>query len=718
VDITITSDPIGSGFVSVDGNAITTPQTYCWTPGSTHTLSANLIVQTQPALRFIFSKWSDGGTQTHTITTPSSPTTYTANYYSQVYLLVRANSSSGGTVSGSGWYSYGASATISASANTCYLFSDWTANWGGGYSGNNNPASVNIDIKAFDFAKYGNTPTQTANFGYNNGASCGTQHCSNLATHTAGDDCTDDTCEYEHYGQCSSGSCTYLSKYCDDYDDDYLERVFCRNGDIYNEYKDYECIPIFGNRCAWTGDYIYNLKEDCSDTCSDSDGGKNYKTAGTVTDKNLCSSGQTFCPADIVKTDECVSSTKLREYYCLGNDYTYEDYECTNLGADYTCSGGRCVPQDQCNSDADCDDSNPCTTDKCNNPTASDSTCSYANVTSGTSCGTCKECDGSGNCINRPDGYNDCGSGCQRCVSGSCKDYNLACLGTISSCYCSADSCITCQGSGCCDATCSAYTCGLTPNNANCPSGQTCQADCSCSGVAGCSGNIDLTLSSTRVPPSAPVTPSASGLSNCNGKTVTFREGSCSGTIKSSCSVSGNGCTGNAFNAPPNDGLYTYYACIDKNNDNDFSDPGEQDRENLQVDSSLLADFNAWLGIDSLSATLGQTFPVSIYIKNTGSVTDSYSLSVSSSSNVQTKLWDSKISDVLPGRTVSTKVDIEPLISQPETVTITVTSDSGKSKDLKIEIKVGSSNMSDIDAFSIILMIIICCLILFEKTQF
>ena len=314
------------------------------------------------------------------------------------------------------------------------------------------------------------------------GTSCGTQHCSDSSSHTTGDETAGITANYKHYAVCSSGNCVWSSENCDNYDDDYLVGVVCRQGDIYNQYKDYECVPIFGNTCAWTGDYVYTLKEDCVDTCSDSDG-KTYTTAGTVTDKNLCSSGQTSCPADIVKTDECLSSTKLREYYCSGNNYAYEDYECTNLGSGYTCSNGRCVPPDQCNSNADCNDNNPCTTDTCNNPAAPDSTCSYTNVVAGTSCGVCKACDGSGNCVNRPNGYNDCGTGCQRCVSGSCQDYNPACSGTTASCYCSADSCIACSSSGCCDATCSAYTCGLSPNNANCPSGQTCQAGCTCSGV-------------------------------------------------------------------------------------------------------------------------------------------------------------------------------------------------------------------------------------------
>jgi len=88
-----------------------------------------------------------------------------------------------------------------------------------------------------------------------------------------------------------------------------------------------------------------------------------------------------------------------------------------------------------------------------------------------------------GNVRNKTDGTNDCGAGCQRCVSGTCQDYNPACAGTVASCYCQSDSCQTCPTSGCCDTTCSSYTCGLTPNSANCSGGQVCIKSgsvCSC----------------------------------------------------------------------------------------------------------------------------------------------------------------------------------------------------------------------------------------------
>jgi hypothetical protein len=82
VSITVTSNPTGSGFVAVDGSPISTPQTFNWAAGSTHTLTANSPV-TSNGIQYTFQYWNDGGAQTHTITTPSSATTYTATFLTQ-----------------------------------------------------------------------------------------------------------------------------------------------------------------------------------------------------------------------------------------------------------------------------------------------------------------------------------------------------------------------------------------------------------------------------------------------------------------------------------------------------------------------------------------------------------------------------------------------------------------------------------------------------------
>ncbi|MBU4481603.1 hypothetical protein KKH59_04845, partial [Patescibacteria group bacterium] len=117
---------------------------------------------------------------------------------------------------------------------------------------------------------------------------------------------------------------------------------------------------------------------------------------------------------------------------------------------------------------------------------------------------------------------------------------------------------------------------GTTPN---------CSAGACEAATTDCSGSVSLSLSPSTVSPSGSVTPSAAGLTACNSKVVSFREGSCAGTEKSSCTIpaAGTGCTGGSFTAPVAAGTYTYYACVDKNSDSDYSDSGEQGSAPLTV---------------------------------------------------------------------------------------------------------------------------------------
>lgn len=109
----------------------------------------------------------------------------------------------------------------------------------------------------------------------------------------------------------------------------------------------------------------------------------------------------------------------------------------------------------------------------------------------GISCGTCKLCDDNGNCVNREDGYNDCGPGCQRGISGECKDYNSACAGTNTNCYCSNDECKPCAGTAsscyCENNQCKALTFGNFVNYECGPSGTACGP--SCYNVGDCPGH-------------------------------------------------------------------------------------------------------------------------------------------------------------------------------------------------------------------------------------
>jgi hypothetical protein len=104
VSITITSDPAGAGFVKVDGTPITTPYTFNWTPGDTHSLQALSPVAdpTDPTgTQYVWTDWSDSGTQTHDYIVPSSAETVKANYktqYNVTFAQTGLDSNASGTV--------------------------------------------------------------------------------------------------------------------------------------------------------------------------------------------------------------------------------------------------------------------------------------------------------------------------------------------------------------------------------------------------------------------------------------------------------------------------------------------------------------------------------------------------------------------------------------------------------------------------------------------
>ena len=143
VAITVTSNPIGRE-IFIDGSSYSASQAFSWVVGSSHALSVNSSPQNGSAgTRYAYSSWSDGSTQTHTITVPSSSTTYTANFTTQYSLSTSVSPGGSGSVNpgGANWHNSGQNIPLSATASTGYTFS----NWSGSMTHSMNPTSITMD---------------------------------------------------------------------------------------------------------------------------------------------------------------------------------------------------------------------------------------------------------------------------------------------------------------------------------------------------------------------------------------------------------------------------------------------------------------------------------------------------------------------------------------------------------------------------------------------
>jgi hypothetical protein len=147
VSITMTTSPSGKQ-INVDGTPYTAPQIFSWAAGSKHTLGVTSPQGGGTGTQYVFSSWSDGGSQTHTITTPTATATatYTALFTTQYQLTTSVNPVGGGSVtpncSAGCWYNSGATPSLQAIANAGYTFSSWS----GTISSTGNPTVVTINV--------------------------------------------------------------------------------------------------------------------------------------------------------------------------------------------------------------------------------------------------------------------------------------------------------------------------------------------------------------------------------------------------------------------------------------------------------------------------------------------------------------------------------------------------------------------------------------------
>ena len=156
-EITVTSAPAGLQ-VSVDGTTYATPQSFNWVQGSSHTLSVTSPQGT--GTRYVFANWSDGGAQSHTVSTPASATTYAAGFNTQYLLTTGVSPASAGTIAANpsspdGYYNSGASVQITASAASGYTFSGFS----GGLTGSASPQTLVMSAPVSVTANFTAVPT-------------------------------------------------------------------------------------------------------------------------------------------------------------------------------------------------------------------------------------------------------------------------------------------------------------------------------------------------------------------------------------------------------------------------------------------------------------------------------------------------------------------------------------------------------------------------------
>ncbi len=129
VQITITTTPANL-LVSVDGGATTAaPLVENWVIGSSHTIATTSPQSGGTGVQYVWSNWSDSGAISHSITVPSTATTYTASFGTQYQLTTAASPSTGGSVSptSGGFYNAGTAVPLQATPAAGHAFVNWTS---------------------------------------------------------------------------------------------------------------------------------------------------------------------------------------------------------------------------------------------------------------------------------------------------------------------------------------------------------------------------------------------------------------------------------------------------------------------------------------------------------------------------------------------------------------------------------------------------------------
>jgi uncharacterized repeat protein (TIGR02543 family) len=140
----------------VDGISYSSPQTFFWATGSSHTIATTTPQGNGTNTRYAWTNWTDGGAISHTVA-PTKSTNYTANFTTQYFLTMNVGTGGKSVSPTSSWRTTGSIISISATPSTGYTFTSWTGSGSGSFSGATNPASITM-----------NGPiTETASFTHN-----------------------------------------------------------------------------------------------------------------------------------------------------------------------------------------------------------------------------------------------------------------------------------------------------------------------------------------------------------------------------------------------------------------------------------------------------------------------------------------------------------------------------------------------------------------------
>ncbi len=154
VAVTVNTNVAGRSF-TVDGTTYTSEQVFNWQPESQHTITTTSPQSGTTGVQYIYDDWSDGGAISHTINTPGTATTYTANFTTQYYLTLTADPELGGTtIPENGWFDIGEEVQVAAIVNSGYDFMEWEGTGSGSFNGNTNPVTITMNGPITQIAKF------------------------------------------------------------------------------------------------------------------------------------------------------------------------------------------------------------------------------------------------------------------------------------------------------------------------------------------------------------------------------------------------------------------------------------------------------------------------------------------------------------------------------------------------------------------------------------